>query len=76
MNEQLSQREYSRLKSRLTRAKNALARSPQEHKATQAAKVVAEVDYALTVFDARGYPDQWHDWERSKEDAQLTERRA
>lgn len=56
----LSKREHTRLKGRLTRA---LKEGP--------AAVIAEVEYAFSIFDAVGYPDTWHTWNIAKSDAQV-----
>lgn len=31
--------------------------------------VLAAVEVAMASFEKHGYPDQWHDWERAKDDA-------
>ena len=77
----LSQAEYKRLKSRLTRVENTLRKAANEVRAdkfnkdkqTAALKaadaVLKEADYALGVFQEKGYPDDWHRWERAQDDA-------
>ena len=55
----LTQREYVRLKSRMTRAKN----SGNPH------KVIAEAEYAVNIFNAHGWPDSWPTWRNALEDA-------
>ena len=55
----IAQRDYSRLKGRLTRAKN--SGDPQ--------KVMAEVRYAVGVFNSQGWPDNWPMWRIALEDA-------
>jgi len=57
----LTQKEYSALKGRLTRAKN--SKDPR--------KIISEVDYAIGIFEAKGYPDAWMNWQRAKEDAEF-----
>jgi len=52
-------RELPGLKARLTRAIN--SKDPD--------KVLAAVKVAFARFDVIGYPDQWHRWERAKDDA-------
>ena len=56
----LTQQEFRTLKSRLTRAKK---KGPEA--------VIAECDRALAIFEDKGYPDRWNDWQRAKEDAQM-----
>lgn len=56
----LTQQEYRNLKSRLTRAKK---QGPEA--------IVAACDRALTIFENEGYPDDWHRWERAREDARM-----
>jgi len=55
----LTQREYTNIKSALTKAIN--TKRPQN--------IIAECDRALAIFEDRGYPDDWSRWERAKEDA-------
>ncbi|MCK9434340.1 MAG: hypothetical protein M0R32_05840 [Candidatus Cloacimonetes bacterium] len=33
--------------------------------------IIDACNAALASFDQHGYPDQWHDWERAKYDAQM-----
>lgn len=77
-NDTLTQAEYSRLKSRLTFRQNKLKAAKKsgdtagvKHSARQ---VISEVHYAFGIFQSKGYPDQWANWERAKEDAELAER--
>ena len=77
----LTQAEFVRLKRRLTTRTNKLQKAYTEHchkrhdaerrKAVvkEAEAVVKEVDYAMAIFDEKGAPDQWHNWERAKDDA-------
>jgi hypothetical protein len=60
----LTQTEYRNLKSRLTRAINS-----KDH-----AKVIAECDRAMAIFEDKGYPDSWSRWQRAKEDAITAQR--
>ena len=55
----LTQREYSTLKSRLTRAVNS----------KNADKILAEVENAVEVFNAKGWPDDWNRWRIAADDA-------
>jgi hypothetical protein len=57
----LTQAEFRTLKSRLTRARN--SGDPE--------KVLNECAHAFAIFDEKGYPDDWHRWERASNDAQL-----
>jgi hypothetical protein len=59
----LTQKEFTALKAGLTRAKK------KGHDA-----VIAHCDRALAIFEERGYPDRWMDWQRAKEDAELAKR--
>jgi len=34
--------------------------------------VLNAVEIALASFEEHGYPDQWHDWERAKDEAEMT----
>lgn len=61
---ELTQREFTQLKSKLTRAKN--TKDPD--------KITKACDEAFAVFEAKGYPDNWHMWERAKDDAQTLRR--
>ena len=69
----MTQPEYKRLKTRLTRCENAFSKpldgSKEKKKTAQA--LVAEVKYAQAIFEAQGYPDAHHRWERLKEDAEF-----
>ncbi len=75
----LTQKEYSGLKSRLTRRENALkkARDGENFSAVEKAakEVIAEVSYANSVFEQKGWPDQWSNWTCAKEDAEMVMRR-
>ena len=57
----LTQKEYSKLKSRLTRAIN--TKDPY--------KIIKEVNHAEAIFEEKGFPDYWMNWMRAREDAQL-----
>jgi|JI9StandDraft_1071089.scaffolds.fasta_scaffold493384_2 hypothetical protein len=61
----LTQKEYVRLKGRLTKAIN----SKDED------KIIAECDYAVGIFEKRGYPDDWARWKRAKDDALFSKQR-
>lgn len=54
-------KELPKLRAALTRAKK--SGDPQ--------KVIAAVKHATARFDVIGWPDQWSNWERAKEDAEL-----
>lgn len=55
----LTQKEYKRLKTRLTKAVN----SKDDD------KIIKECNYALNIFNEKGYPDSWANWTRAKDDA-------
>lgn len=55
----IAQRDFVRLKGRLTRAKNSGDKS----------KVMDEVRYAVSIFNADGWPDNWPMWRIAVEDA-------
>lgn len=80
MSYKLSEVEYTSLKRRLTFTQNSLrmANSEGSLDAIKAAaeKVIAEVDKATAVFEAKGYPDAWRNWDRAKYDARLVLSRA
>jgi len=79
----LTQEEFVRLKRRLTfrqnrlnRAKAALVdkscnRESQAKVVFEADQLVKEVDYAINIFEDRGFPDAHNNWSRAKDDAQL-----
>ena len=60
----LTQKEYSNLKRRLTRAIN--VGDPD--------KIIAEVDRAMAIFEEKGHPDLWYRWERARDDARTNKR--
>ena len=62
----LTQAEYKRLKSRLTRKLNAHRR---EQTVASACALQDEARHGLDYFDAHGYPDEWHRWQVAREDA-------
>jgi hypothetical protein len=61
----LTNAELKSLKAALTRAKK---KGPDA--------VVAEANRAMGIFEAKGYPDCWSDWERAKDDAEFEKRRS
>lgn len=61
----LTQAEYKTLKSNLTRAINS----------TNNDRIIKTCNEAMTIFEAKGYPDSWSNWERAKEDAEAAKRR-
>lgn len=61
----LTQKEFVNLKSRLTRVVNGKDND----------KIIAEVDRALAIFEEKGYPDSWSNWERAKDDATFAKQR-
>lgn len=60
----LTQSEYSRLKAKLTRAINS----------KDYPRIIRTVDEAMAIFADKGYPDNWHRWQRAKEDAEIAQR--
>lgn len=54
-------KELPKLRAALTRAKNS-----KDNK-----KVIAAVNAAFARFEVIGYPDQWSDWQRAKDDAEF-----
>lgn len=73
MTNYLSQSEHRRLKSRLTRKRNAFVKAEygSREKLLAARALWAETIYAFTVWDAGdyAYPDSWHSWQSAKIDA-------
>lgn len=61
----LTKRELDGLNRRLTNAK----------KSGDPKKVLAVCSYANYVFETKGYPDCWSDWQRTAEDARSQLRR-
>lgn len=61
----LSQAEYKSLKSKLTRAINSKNND----------SIIKTCNEALAIFEAKGYPDSWSNWERAKEDAEFAKQR-
>jgi len=54
-------KEFPKLKAALTRAQN--TKDPQ--------KLLAAAEKGLARFEEIGFPDQWHRWERAKDDAKF-----
>jgi hypothetical protein len=65
MNYSLSQVEYRNLKSKLTRAVNS-----KNHD-----NIIKTCNEAFAIFEEKGYPDSWSNWERAKDDAETAKRR-
>lgn len=61
----LSPAEYKKLKSNLTRAINSKDND----------RIIKTCNEALAIFEAKGYPDSWSNWERAKEDAEFAKQR-
>ena len=57
----LTPKEFTTLKSRLTRVVNT-----KNHE-----KIIEECDRAFEIFEKKGYPDNWSDWQRAKTDAEF-----
>lgn len=68
MPELISNREYRRLKSRLTRAQNRARTlgTPEAY-----AAVIEECGYAYAIFDQYVWPDDWARWQSASRDAAL-----
>lgn len=58
----LTNAEYQGLKSKLARTIKT---------ARYMSQIVDVCDEAFAIFDKKGYPDSWEDWQRAKEDAQV-----
>lgn len=83
MSYRLSQKEFARLKRRLTGRENklksaeaALRENPnvtplKNAVVTEAKQLIHEVEYANAIFEDLGYPDAWTRWQRLKEDTQF-----
>lgn len=85
----LTQREYSRLKRRLTFRLNRLkkadedvlalkgreTREDKQHVINMANQVIRECEYAKGIFEEKGFPDGHSRWDRIKDDAMLIKRR-
>lgn len=69
----LSDRELSIMKGKLTRLRGLLRKSREEKDPEKIEGVVRdiedEVSRATSVFEEKGYPDCWMDWERLLDDA-------
>jgi len=61
----LNQAEYTKLKSKLTRAINSKNND----------NIIKTCNEALAIFEIHGYPDSWSNWERAKDDAESAKRR-
>ena len=61
----LTQAEFVRLKSRLTRVVNSKDND----------KIIAECNRANAIFEEKGFPDNWSDWQRAKDDAEFAKGR-
>lgn len=62
----LTNKEYSQLKSKLTRAIN--SKDPNV--------IIKTVDEAEAIFNEKGYPDFWNRWEIARQDAIMQKRRS
>lgn len=67
----LAQSEYSNLKRRLTAVRNKVAKAKTDVERIAAHKqVIAECDHATAIFEAKGFPDSWANWECCKKDSE------
>lgn len=64
MNEAMN-KELPKLRAALTRAKNSKNND----------KIIETCNKAFARFEVIGYPDQWHEWQRAKDDAIFNKRR-
>lgn len=60
----LTQAEFVRLKTKLTRAINS----------KDDARIIRTCNKALAIFDDKGSPDDWNRWNRAKDDAETRQR--
>lgn len=58
----LTQEEYTKLQSKLKSAINSKDND----------RIISTCDEALAIFEVKGYPDLWSDWERAKDDAECS----
>lgn len=77
----LTQREFSTLKGRLTRRINRLRDSEQalqgleydsqlrKNLVSAALQLQSEVRHAESIFESKGWPDEWSRWQRANDDA-------
>jgi hypothetical protein len=83
---EFNQAEYRRLKTRLTAKKNKFDAALAAGRAGRmidggdtliaaARALITECDHANVVFYEAGYPDDWTNWERAKNDAEMHLRR-
>ena len=56
------QKEYTKLKGRLTKAVK--SKDPE--------KIIAEANHGLQRFEEIGFPDDWSRWECAKDDAKMS----
>jgi hypothetical protein len=61
----LTQAEFTTLKSKLTRVL----------KSKNNDAIIAECNRAMAIFEQKGYPDNWSNWERAKDDATFAKSR-
>ena len=59
---------YTLSKKELTNLKRARTRA---EKTGDPEKIIAEVNRAFGIFDEKGWPDNWSDWQRAKNDAEM-----
>jgi hypothetical protein len=49
---------------------NSITKKERETIVCEAKQLVSEVGYAMGIFEQKGYPDAWSNWQRAKEDAE------
>jgi hypothetical protein len=62
----LTQKEFVQLKTQLTKA----------IKSGNHARIIEVCDTAFAIFEQKGYPDNWSNWQRAKDDALFARQRA
>lgn len=60
----LTQKEFSQLKTQLTKAV----------KSGNHARIIQVCNKAFDVFEQKGYPDNWSNWQRARDDAEFAAR--
>lgn len=77
----LTQREFTTLKKRLTRRINLMRKCQtavqvaeynsqlRQELVSAALKLQAECTHADVIFNSKGWPDAWSDWQRANDDA-------
>jgi len=61
----LTQKELTGLRSKLTRAINSKDNN----------RIIRTANEAMAIFEEKGYPDCWSNWQRAKDDAEFAKQR-